>query len=96
MKYTLFPNAPQVDLIEPKHGEIMEVGNFLQLCICGYFTDYDGYARFIVNTNDKDYEIRDVKFCIDEDAVYFEEEVIGGIFWFCNTFGIKKIIWFNK
>ncbi|MBP3708332.1 MAG: hypothetical protein J6J36_07050 [Clostridia bacterium] len=96
MKYELMPCTPKVTLKEvSQYGEVMEVGNFLQLCIGGYFTDYDGYGRFIVKVDGQEYEITDISFDIANDVVEYSDYE-ASIFWFCNNFGIKKIIWFNK
>ena len=96
--YKLFSDEPEVNVykIHPDIGDVFKVGDFLQECIEGLFMDYDGHGRFIVTINKEKYEIDDIGFSIDNDAVYYKGEYATGIFDFCNNLGIKELIWYNK
>ena len=95
--YKLFEDEPEVTLVEVEaDDDVFTVGEFLQQCIEGCFIDYDGYGRFVQAIDDKDYAFDDIGFSIDRDEVYYKKETIPGIFYFCNTLNIKKIVWFNR
>ena len=95
--YKLFEDEPEVTLVEVEEDDtVFTVGEFLQECIEGCFMDYDGYGRFVRTIDDKDYAFDDIGFSIDRDEVYYKEDVIPGIFYFCNVCHIKKIVWFNR
>mgnify|MGYP003300419269 CR=1 FL=1 len=78
------------------HGIIFNIGQFLEECIRGNFTDYDGFGRFIYKYNGKEYEL-DARFSIDGDFVLIDDiDTTLGIFGFCSFCKIEKVIWFNR
>lgn len=98
IQYTLFSDDPngttlrEVDSI----GTLMSIGEFLQQCIEKCFIDYDGWGYFVVEVDNKKYEILDISFSIDEDTVWYKNNDIGGIFNFCNKLGILEVVWYNR
>ena len=97
IKYTLFSDAPEVDLVEVEETDhVMSVGAFLDACLSTCFMDYDGFGRFVKTINGKRYAILDLAFSIDNDEVIYNKEFIGSIFYVCNNLSIYEIVWFNK
>ena len=97
IKYKLFSDAPEVDLVEvegPDH--VMSVGEFLDACLSTCFMDYDGFGRFVKTVNGKRYAIQDLSFSIDNDDVIYKGESIGSIFYVCNNLSLYEVVWFNK
>lgn len=97
IKYKLFSDAPEVDLVEVEETDaVMSVGEFLDACLSTCFMDYDGFGRFVKTVNGKKYAIQDLSFSIDNDEVIYNKEFIGSIFYICNNLSIYEIVWFNK
>ena len=97
IKYKLFSDAPEVDLVEVEEADdVMSVGEFLDACLSTCFMDYDGFGRFVKTVNGKRYAIQDLSFSIDNDEVIYNKEFIGSIFYICNNLSIHEIVWFNK
>lgn len=97
IKYKLFSDAPEVDLVEVEEtDDVMSVGEFLDACLSTCFMDYDGFGRFVKTVNGKKYAIQDLSFSIDNDEVIYNKEFIGSIFYICNNLSIHEIVWFNK
>lgn len=97
IKYKLFSDAPEVDLVEVEEtDDVMSVGEFLDACLSTCFMDYDGFGRFVKTVNGKKYAIQDLAFSIDNDEVIYNKEFIGSIFYICNNLSIHEIVWFNK
>lgn len=95
--YKLFEDEPELTLVEVEEDDdVFTVGEFLQECIEGCFMDYDGWGYFVQTIGDKYYAFKDIGFSIDKDEVYYKEDIIPGIFYFCNICNIKKIVWFNR
>lgn len=97
--YTLFdddPNGATLREIDSP-GSLMSIGQFFENCIKKGFMDYDGRGYFVIEVENKKYEITDIHFGIDDDdEVYYKGEFIGGIFYICNILGILEIMWYNK
>jgi len=97
IKYKLFSDIAEIDLVEVnKTDDILSIGQFIEHCITGALTDYDGSGYFVKTINGKDYALEDIDFSINEDEVYYNGALIGSIFYFCNVFSISKIVWMNK
>ena len=97
IKYKLFSDAPEVDMVEVEEtDDVMSVGEFLDACLSTCFMDYDGFGRFVKTVNGKKYAIQDLSFSIDNDEVVYNKEFIGSIFYICNNLSIHEIVWFNK
>ena len=97
IKYKLFSDAPEVDLVEVEDSDdVYSVGDFLDQCLATCFMDYDGFGRFVKTVNGKKYAIQDLSFSIDNDEVIYNKEFIGSIFYICNNLSIHEIVWFNK
>ena len=97
IKYILFKDEQALDLVEVEEtDDIIPIGKFFEDCIYGCLSDYDGEGYFVKTINGKDYAITDIDFSIDEDEVYYKRDFIGSIFYFCQVFKIKKVVWFNK
>jgi hypothetical protein len=97
IKYKLFEDAPEFDLVEVEESDaVFKVGAFLDNCLASCFMDYDGFGHFIKTVNGKRYAIIDIHFSIDEDEVYYKNESIGSIFYVCNRLDLREIVWFNK
>ena len=97
IKYKLFSDAPEVDLVEVEDSDdVYSVGDFLDQCLATCFMDYDGFGRFVKIVNGKRYAILDLAFSIDNDEVIYNKEFIGSIFYICNNLSIHEIVWFNK
>ena len=93
----MFKDEEALDLVEVEESDdVIPVGKFLEDCIDGYINDYDGEGYFVKTINGKDYAITDIDFSIDEDEVYYKHDFISSIFYFCQVFKIKKVVWFNK
>ena len=97
IKYKLFSDAPEVDMVEVDETDhVMSVGEFLDACISTCFMDYDGFGRFVKTVNRKRYAIQDLSFSIDNDDVIYKGESIGSIFYVCNNLSLYEVVWFNK
>lgn len=97
IKYKLFSDAPEVDLVEIEDSDdVYSVGDFLNQCLATCFMDCDGFGRFVKTVNGKKYAILDLAFSIDNDEVIYNKEFIGSIFYICNNLSLYEIVWFNK
>ena len=93
----LFGNEPELAFVEvEQEDDVFAIGKFLENCISGCFTDYDGFGKFVDTFDDKKYAIEDISFSIDEDEVYYKGEYLCPIFDFCRVFSIYEVVWFNK
>ena len=86
-------NAAEIDI---NTGDILTIGEFVDNIIIGAFSDYDGFAKFIVNAHDKLYELIDIDYSIYLDEIFLDGEVLGDLISFCSNHHIYKVIWYNK
>lgn len=77
-------------------GDILTIGEFVDNIITGTFNDYDGDARFIIENDNKLYELTDIYYCICLDEVFLDGEILGDLISFCSDHHIYKLIWYNK
>lgn len=96
MKYKLKDlevNIQELDNI----GDIMSIEEFISHIISRTLIDYDGFVKFIIEEDDKKYEIVDISYSIDKDEVYyFEDGTYCSLIQFCRYYEIKKVVWYNK
>lgn len=93
----LFDDEPELVFVEVEQDDdVIAIGEFLESCINGCLTDYDGFGKFVSTIDGKKYAIKDIVFSIDEDEVYYKGECICSIFYFCRIFNIHEVVWVNK
>lgn len=71
--------------------------DFLIDCLHGYFTDYDGFGKFVISIDGKEYKVEDISFSIDDDVVVMEKDNYETTLnLFLRLPEIKKIVWYNR
>lgn len=77
--------------------QLMSVNKFIEYILNNCFIDYDGFAEFIFNLEDKEWVMCDnIYYSIDEDTVYINNEAICSLLIFVKHCNIKKVVWYNR
>lgn len=92
-----FDDEPELTFVEVEQDDdVIAIGEFLESCINGCLSDYDGFGKFVSIINGKKYAIKDIDFSIDEDEVRYKNVFTCSIFYFCCAFNIREVVWVNK